>query len=207
MPKAWVDCQLQPTYRFNDDYLDIWSLNMDNRKLISVFGSSVPLPDSWEYQQACELGHFLASANFAVATGGYGGTMAAVSQGVSEGGGYVVGVTSKQIERFRGIQVNQWVDAEISYETLAERVMHLVTNNNGIIVLPGGIGTLSEFALAWSFLQVGEIPQRPLILLGTMWQQMLENFIQPKYVTAEHEALIRQAHSPAEAIAFLEKFQ
>jgi hypothetical protein len=40
-----------------------------------------------------------------------------------------------------------------------------------------------------------------------MWQQMLKNFIQPNYVTPEHEALIRQVGSPAEAVAFLEKIQ
>jgi hypothetical protein len=178
----------------------------NNRRLISVFGSSVPLPGSKEYQLAYDLGHLLAQANFNVATGGYGGTMAAVSQGVSEGGGYVVGVTSKRIESYRRAEVNQWVDREIHYETLAERVMHLVTNNHGMIILPGGIGTLSEFALAWSLLQVGEILPRPLILLGGMWQKTLDSFIQPEYVFPEHVALIRTAYSPAEAMALLEKY-
>lgn len=178
---------------------------MDDQRVISVFGSSVPLPGSREYQLAHDLGHLLAQANFAVATGGYGGTMAAVSQGVSEGGGYVIGITSKRIESSRMARLNQWVDHEINYETLAERVMHLVTNNQGMIVLPGGIGTLSEFALAWSLLQVGEIPPRPLVLLGRMWQETLESFIQPLYVFPEHVALIRTANTPSDAVALLEK--
>lgn len=178
---------------------------MDNQRLIAVFGSSVPLPGSWEYQLAIDLGHLLAKANFAVATGGYGGTMAAVSQGVSKGGGYVIGVTSKQIESSRKAKVNQWVDQEINYETLADRALHLVTNNHGMIVLPGGIGTLSEFALGWSLLQVGAIPPRPLILLGKMWQETLENFVQTGYVFPEHVALIRMVDTPAEAVAILEK--
>jgi uncharacterized protein (TIGR00730 family) len=179
---------------------------MNSQRLIAVFGSSAPQPNSWEYQLANDLGRRLAQANFAVVTGGYSGTMAAVSQGASEEGGYVIGVTSKQIERSRKARVNQWVDREINYETLTERVLHLVTNNQGMIVLPGGIGTLSEFALAWSLLQVRAIPLRPLILLGAMWQETLASFIQPAYVFPDHIALIRTVDSPADAVAILEKF-
>ncbi len=137
--------------------------------IISVFGSSTPQPGEPAFEQARQVGRLLAEAGYAVATGGYSGTMTAVSQGASEAGGYVIGVTAAQIEGFRQLGPNKWVKKEIKYESLRERLMHLVMQNDGMITLPGGIGTLSEMTLAWSLLQVEEMEQRPLVLLGGIW--------------------------------------
>ena len=178
---------------------------MKENNVISVFGSSSPAPGSVDYEQACELGLLLAKTGYSVATGGYAGTMAAVSHGASQVNGNVIGVTSKQIERSRQVRLNRWVTEEIKYETLAERVVHLVTHNIGIIVLPGGIGTLSEVALAWSFLQVGEIAARPLVFLGKMWPEMLGVFVHPEYVAAEHLAYISIVESPSDAVAAIQQ--
>lgn len=174
---------------------------MEEKRTISVFGSHAPRPGSRDYESARELGGLLASADFSVATGGYGGTMSAVSQGAAEAGGHVIGVTCAQIERSRSAVLNRWVKQEIKYETLNERVQHLVRVNHGMIVLPGGIGTLSEFALAWSYLQVGEMTPRPLVLLGAMWADWFETFVRPEYVLDQHVTLIEFADSPAAAAA------
>jgi len=161
------------------------------------------MPGEIDYDRARELGALLAANNFGVATGGYEGIMAGVSQGAAEAGGHVIGVTSVQVEQTRGTTTNRWVQTEIKYPTLAERVMHLVINNDGMIVLPGGIGTLSEFALAWSFIQVEEIDLRPLVLLGDMWAKVLDTFIGYEYVLPEHVQLLNIARAPTEAIDFI----
>lgn len=176
---------------------------MNPNPIISVFGSASPQSGSMAYEEARRVGQLLAQAGFAVATGGYSGTMSAVSQGAAEAGGHVIGVTSGQIERFRPLAANQWVKEEIKYETLRDRLLHLVTQNSGMIVLPGGIGTLSEMTLAWSFLQVGEIEKRPLILLGTMWQEMVTAFHTPEYVADSHLELLQFATSPEMAVKML----
>ena len=177
-----------------------------SRPLISVFGSHAPGPGSEDYELAREVGRRLAMSGFGVATGGYSGTMAAVSQGAAEAGGYVLGVTSGQIEKIRQAKLNPWVTNEIRYETLSARALHLVTKNDGIIVLSGGIGTLSEFALAWSLMQAKEIPLRPLILLGEIWHHTMDRFANPDYINPEHLALIEYAVSPEQAIAQLKSF-
>lgn len=170
-------------------------------RIISVFGSSAPQPDSAAYRQAYEVGRLLAQAGYAVATGGYVGTMTAVSQGAAEAGGRVIGVTSSQIERFRPIGPNAWVQEEIKYETLRERLLHLVEQNDGIITLPGGIGTLSEMSLAWSFLQTGEMAPRPLVLLGAQWRTTLDAFFDRDYVRDVHWALLTFADDAETAVA------
>lgn len=171
--------------------------------VISVFGSALPQADSPAYAEARTIGRLLAEAGFAVATGGYSGTMMAVSQGAAEAGGHVIGVTSDQIERFRPLGPNPWVKEEIRYPTLRERLLHLVTNNQGMITLPGGIGTLSEMTLAWSFLQVGEIERRPFVMLGSKWPQTIQAFFDPLYIRPEHMALLTFADSPETAVAHI----
>ena len=173
------------------------------QKTISVFGGSSPQPGSSAYQVAYDIGRLLAERDFAVATGGYSGTMSAVSQGAAEAGGHVIGVTSTQIELFRPLGPNQWVKEETRYETLQDRLIHLVRNNDGMIVLPGGIGTLSEMALAWSYLQVGEISERPLVLFGKHWHDILNGFVDPLYVRPEHFQLLYFADSPLQAVEFV----
>ncbi len=171
--------------------------------VISVFGSSAPVEGEADYEQARQLGALLAEAGYTVATGGYVGIMEATSRGALEGGGHVIGVICDQLEEYRPLAANSWVIQIIRYRTLRERLVHLVTQNEGMIVLPGGIGTLSEMALAWSLVQVGEITPRPLILLGPLWRETMATFIRSNYIRAEHAALIRYADHPAEAVALL----
>ncbi|MCA9954898.1 MAG: LOG family protein [Anaerolineales bacterium] len=172
-------------------------------RIISVFGSSAPQPGSAAFDEAQRVGQLLAEAGFAVATGGYSGTMTAVSQGAAEAGGHVIGVTCDQIEQFRPLGPNRWVREEIRYATLRDRLLHLVTKSDGMIVLPGGIGTLSEMTLAWSFLQVGEVAAQPLVLLGDLWRQTVQTFYSPEYVREKDMGLLLYADDAETAVAYI----
>jgi uncharacterized protein (TIGR00730 family) len=171
-----------------------------NHKIISVFGSSAPQPGSADYEAARTLGRLLAEAGFVVQTGGYAGVMAAASQGACQTGGHVIGVTSARLEQFRSIPCNEWVKEEIKHETLRERLLYLVTNCDGAIIMPGGIGTLSEFALIWSLVQVGERPALPIIVVGGLWQRTLAAFVDENYVQPTHKELIIIARTANEAV-------
>ena len=174
-----------------------------DQRIISVFGSHAPEPGSHDYEIAREMGKRLAQSGFSVATGGYEGTMAAVSQGAAEVGGHVIGVTSRQVELTRSTILNAWVKQEIRYQTLIDRVVHLVSQNSGMIVLPGGIGTLSEMALAWSLIQVEEISTRPLIIVGSMWQETIDVLSRTEYIMKSQLDLVQQVKTPADAISVL----
>jgi len=171
--------------------------------IISIFGSSAPRPGSADYELARQMGALLAEAGFTVQTGGYSGVMEAASRGAAEAGGHVIGVTCAQIEAFRPLPANRWVAEEIKQTTLRQRVLYLVEHCDGAIVMPGGIGTLSELALMWSLMQVGDIPRRPFIAVGGLWARTLNAFIDPAYIQPEYAALIQLARTPKEAIALL----
>jgi len=173
--------------------------------VISVFGSSAPEPGSADYEAARDLGRRLAQAGFTVQTGGYVGVMEGASRGANEAGGHVIAVTCDQIEDFRPLKANQWVKEEIRHPTLRERVLYLVDCCDGIIVMSGGIGTLSELALAWSFAQVGEMKPKPIIPVGGLWQRTLAAFVDRAYIRPEHVALLELVRTPAEAVEVITK--
>src|SRR5258708_16993147 len=94
-------------------FTTIFNLNQNRKKQVimkvSVFGGSQPKNGSAAYAEAQELGKLLAERGHVVLTGGYIGTMEAVSRGAAEAGGHVIGVTCEDIERWRAIDPNPWV--------------------------------------------------------------------------------------------------
>jgi len=114
---------------------------------IAVYGGSQPEPGSEGYQEAYELGRLLGRAGHTVLTGGYIGTMEAVSRGAAEAGAHVIGVTCDEIERWRPVKPNAWVQEERRFASLNERLDELVHACEGAIALAGGPGTLTEVAL------------------------------------------------------------
>jgi len=145
-------------------------------KVISVFGGSSPRPGDHAYREAYELGALLARAGFTAANGGYCGTMEAVSRGAAEAGGTVIGVTCTRLEQYRPVGPNSWLTEQLRVETLSERLKRLVEIGDGYAALPGGIGTMAEIAQTWSWIQAGEIKPGPLVLVGSMWSDVLEAF-------------------------------
>jgi hypothetical protein len=143
---------------------------------ITVFGGSKPKPGEPAYQQAVELGTSLGKQGYTVLTGGYIGTMEAVSRGAAEAGGHVIGVTCDEIEAWRDVGPNPWVQEEMRFETLRQRLYALIEECDAALALPGGIGTLAEIAVMWSQLQTGATSPRPLILLGSGWERTFDAF-------------------------------
>ena len=143
---------------------------------ITVFGGAQPKEDSAAYEEARELGKLLARRGHAVLTGGYMGTMEAISRGASEAGGHVIGVTCIDIEEWRGTKPNQWVKEERRKRSLIERLQGLIEGCDAAIALPGGAGTLAEISLMWNLMIVESLPRRPLTLVGSGWQSTFDQF-------------------------------
>ena len=148
------------------------------RMNVTVFGGAQPKEGSSAYEEARELGKNLAERGHAVLTGGYMGTMEAVSRGASEAGGHVIGVTCIDIEEWRGSKLNQWVKEERRKKSLIERLQALIEGCDAAMALSGGTGTLVEISLMWNLMIVESLPPRPLILIGRGWQSTFDQFFQ-----------------------------
>ncbi|MFW5772774.1 MAG: LOG family protein [Phototrophicaceae bacterium] len=172
-------------------------------KTVAVYGSAVVRPGEPEYQDAYEIGRALAQAGYAIMTGGYGGIMGAASQGAAEAGGHVIGVTSRAIELLRDDQANAWVSEEIKYDTLRDRLLHLVLHADACVVMPGGLGTLNELALSWELGRVGDLPLRPLVCYGDFWRQMLEPLRGTRYMAPYAWEMVSFADHPGDVVALV----
>jgi len=176
---------------------------------ISVFGGASPEAGTKAYQQAYQLGQLLGSAGMTVLTGGYKGTMEAVSRGASEAGAHVIGVTSEAIEAYRPTQPNTWVNEEWRFAGFEERLNTLVEACDAAFALPGGIGTLLEICLTWNQLVINSIPPKPLILIGDEWRKVLDTFFLEfdDYIPPKNRQFISFAPDPQTGFDILIKFQ
>ena len=167
-----------------------------------VFGSNSPQEGDLDYAAARQLGYSLAQAGYVIATGGYFGTMEAASRGAKEAGGHVIGVTTSIFDGVR-LHPNIYLDEEIKFPTLFQRLHHLVTMADAWVALPGGIGTLSEVALTWSLMQVGEMQRQPFVLVGDQWRKTIGEFSNDYYVRPQYRELLRYADDVAQVIDLL----
>ena len=176
---------------------------------ISVFGGSQPKEGDSAYVEALELGRLLAQRGHTVLTGGYIGTMEAVSRGANEAGGHVIGVTCEDIESWRDVRPNQWVKEEQRRKTLIERLQVLVEECDAALALPGGAGTLTEISLLWNLMIVESLPRRPLILIGSGWKSTFDQFFKELdvYTSAKQRELIGFADDIKTAVSALESYQ
>ena len=160
---------------------------------ITVFGGSQPKEGSSAYKEAQELGRYLAQRGHIVLTGGYMGTMEAVSRGAAEAGGHVIGVTCSEIEHWRGAAANKWVIEEWRQDTLIQRLQALIEGCDAALALPGGPGTLTEISLMWNLMIINSLPRRPLILIGDGWKAAFDQFFLTMGLfspESQHELLI-----------------
>lgn len=169
---------------------------------VTVFGSARVGEGAPEYQDAHRLGRLLAERGDVIVSGGYGGLMEAVSRGAHEVGGQIVGVTvAPWIGR---IAPNPYLSEERSAQTLFERLEALV-ESEALIALPGGAGTLGEVALAWNLRQMELMLPKPVILVGAVWQQMVEAFRNLLIVNERDLALLTLVDTVEEAVAALDQ--
>jgi uncharacterized protein (TIGR00730 family) len=164
---------------------------------VTVFGSSRVVASDLEYQEAGRLGRLLAQAGYIVYTGGYAGTMEAVSRSVVESGGVAIGVTVRPWAK--RVQANPWNTREVVAPDLFAR-LHRLTESDAYVALPGGAGTLSEVALAWNLIQTGSIDPRPLVLVGPRWRALIDCFQKSLSVEARDLALLTVVDSVEDVV-------
>ncbi len=140
---------------------------------VSIFGSARIKPDTEEYKEVYKLAYELASKGADIVTGGGTGLMEAANLGAKEG--------SKGSRSF-GLHVelpfeanpNAHLDVKYHHKRFSSRLEEFMRISHAVVVTPGGIGTLLELFYTWQLMQVGHIEVRPLILLGDMWEGLVD---------------------------------
>jgi uncharacterized protein (TIGR00725 family) len=141
------------------------------RKIITSFGSGFIKPAEPLYGEITELGKNIALAGFSVCSGGYYGSMEAISKGAKETGGKVTGITVKG----RDSKPNKYIDDLIESENLMERILKLITIADAYIVFKGGTGTLLEISAALELMNKKAIPEKKMIFYGYHWKNVIDS--------------------------------
>ena len=153
-------------------------------KHVTVFGSSRCVKGDQEYIFAESIGNMLGKLGHNVATGGYQGTMEAISKGAGKHAVSVIGVTvpslfSNMSKDSFEVKANEYISKEIQTESLSDRIHHLLENSKAIIVLPGKIGTLTELIVAWNTNYLYNISKDkdviPIFLKKDYWKEIIDN--------------------------------
>ena len=146
-----------------------------HQPIVAVIGASQTRPEDPDYGDAMRLGRLLAEAGYAVASGGYGGLMEAVSAGAAEVGGRVIGITAPAVFPDRS-GANRFVTDERRAATLTERIQDLLTISDAVVALPGSLGTLTELVVAWNLAFVAPFSSHrpaPIVALGHIWAELI----------------------------------
>lgn len=133
-------------------------------KRITVFcGSSSGIENIFA-EQALLLGQYLATNQIGLVYGGAKvGLMGAVADGALGAGGEVIGVLPNFLKRKEIAHVN--LTELILVETMHQRKMKMHELSDGVIALPGGLGTLEELFELLTWAQLG-LHQKPVALLN-----------------------------------------
>lgn len=90
-----------------------------------------------------KLGKLIVSEGYSLVYGaGATGCMGAVARGVTDAGGYVMGVSPHFISSFEKIYD---CDNTVMVETMSERKILMEKHADIFLIAPGGIGTMDEF--------------------------------------------------------------
>ncbi len=140
-------------------------------KIVTVFGAADPVEGSPAYELAWRVGKVLAEQGYAVANGGYRGTMEASARGAKEAGGATIGVTCSLWKS----KPNQYIDRAEQTNNLQGRLDGLISlGQSGFVVLPGATGTLLELAMVWELTAKRFLPARPIVCVGGFWKPLVD---------------------------------
>lgn len=158
------------------------------------------------FECAAELGHLLARRHIRLVNGaGSMGLMAACADAVLAAGGEVTGV----IPRFMVEQgwCHRGLTELIQTADMHERKEKMAALSDGIIALPGGVGTLEELLEIITWKQLG-LYLKPIVILNVNGffdplLAMLRRAVDERFMRPEHASIWQVADTPAEAVELL----
>jgi len=162
------------------------------KPIVGVLGSARITAEDPRYALGMLVGRRLAEAGFTVMTGGYAGSMEAVSRGAAEAGGEVIGLP---VRRWPDLQPNRWVTRTIWVDSFVGR-LPVLASCAALVAVDGGIGTLAELAVTWADRQTDPDLTPPLILVGPGWRAILDTVAEHLVVGKRDMALVRWVDGP-----------
>lgn len=146
----------------------------DGHFRVSLFGSARIKKGDAIYTLVHNLAQAIGKEGIDIVTGGGPGLMNAASEGHAHG-------RKDKSVRSLGLLIklphekpkNKHLDFKEEFNRFTPRLDHFMVLSNAVVVAPGGLGTLLELFYTWQLVQLGEVCDMPIILLGKQWKPLL----------------------------------
>lgn len=152
----------------------------DTNFRVCLFGSARITATDPLYYTVFDLSCALAARGMDIVTGGGPGLMEAANAGVQAARQAIRQAASRSYGLTLEIPTlaespNRHLDITSRHRKFSSRLDEFVRLSHGIVVAPGGIGTLLELMYLWQLLQVHMIESRPVVLFGSgFWSGLLQ---------------------------------
>ena len=150
-------------FRIMSEFIDSFEIMAKHKRLVSIFGSARTKPEDPFYQDCVRLGELLTDNGYGILTGGGPGIMEAANRGAWNKNGDSVGLNIKlPMEQ----HPNPFQSEALEFRYFFVRKVCFLKYSVGIVVYPGGFGTLDEFSEALTLIQTSKVRTVPLVAVG-----------------------------------------
>jgi uncharacterized protein (TIGR00730 family) len=150
-------------FRIMAEFVDSFEVLSQVGPSVSIFGSARTQRTDTYYKATVELARELAIHDLPVITGGGPGIMEAANKGAAMAKGCSVGLNIQLPHEQQG---NRYANVPLHFHYFFARKVCFAKYSMGFIFMPGGFGTLDEFAEILTLIQTERIPAFPMILYG-----------------------------------------
>ncbi|WP_439329965.1 TIGR00730 family Rossman fold protein [Bifidobacterium scaligerum] len=171
----WLHMDPWRVLRIQSEFVDGFGALAELGPAVSIFGSARTERTDPIYKAARRMGSLIAKRNIAVITGGGPGVMEAANRGAALAGGKSVGL-GIELPHEQGL--NQWVNLGMSFRYFFVRKTMFVKYSSGVIVCPGGFGTLDEMFELLTLVQTHKVADMPVVLFDKAYWQGLFDWLE-----------------------------
>lgn len=142
---------------------------------VVIFGSARLKKSDKIYKQVYNLAKEIGKNGIDIVTGGGSGLMEAANAGHEAGDkedmADSIGLT---IQLPWEPKKNVYLELKKHFKKFSHRLDHFMALSSVAVIMPGGVGTCLEFFYTWQLIQVKHICPIPVILVGKMWEKLIE---------------------------------
>ncbi len=172
---------------------------------ITIFGSARTPEEESYYSLARETAYQAVENGYGVITGGGPGIMEAANRGASDAGGTSIGLNIQL--PFEQVP-NPYIKTLLSFRHFFSRKVMFLKYTSGVVVFPGGYGTLDELFETLTLIQTQKVTSLPMVMMGSgYWKDLIDwlrkKMLATRYIDKEDIDVLRMTDNPEEAISII----
>jgi len=156
-------------FKMMSDFTDAFDELEDIPPAISIFGSARVKEDNKYYKKALKISQKLSKKGYAIITGGGPGIMEAGNRGAD----YSIGLNIKLPHEQKP---NPYIKKELEFNYFFTRKVTFLKYSVGVVIMPGGFGTLDELSEVLTLIQTNKMSKIPIVFYGKKFFEPLLDF-------------------------------